>query len=91
MNEAIDHSDGKKTVKPFRRHKMLKQTRVIHEVYGCSGDLRVSSDLGIPCTSQALRNRRYVIEQQTQDKNPPVLTKFNSQFKIAAEEELSVK
>ena len=48
MNEAIDHSEGKKTVNPFRRHKMLKITSVIHDVYGCSGDLCVSSDAGTP-------------------------------------------
>lgn len=36
----------------------------------------------------AFRKRRYVMEQQTQDNSPA--TKFNSQFRSVAEEELSV-
>lgn len=52
MNEAVDHSDGKKTVKPFKRVKMLNKTGVIQDVYGCSTDLCVSFDLGTPCMSR---------------------------------------
>lgn len=89
-NEAVDHSDGKKTVNPFKRVKMVNTTSVIQDAYGCSGDLCVSCDLETPCISHALRKRRYVMEQQTQDSSPPVLTKFNSQFRTVAEEELSV-
>lgn len=57
-NDAVDHWAGKKTVNPFRRQRTLNTNRVIHEMYGCNGDLCVSSVLGTCCAWQACRNLR---------------------------------